>query len=112
MARPYATPRLLKYCDELCGIVLAAGLDAEASAGLFRMLGHFMDGALLYTALGPGRAHKPAPAPAPVDPDLFPHLSRLGPYLRRDLAAAYFEFGLERLIADFTRLVKQHRQGR
>ncbi len=112
VTRPYATPRLLKYCDDLCGIVLAAGLDAEASAGLFRMLGHFMDGALLYTALGPGRAHKPAAAAAIVDADLYPRLAQLGPYLRRDLAATYFEFGLERLIADFTRLVKQHRQAR
>lgn len=109
VTRPYGTDRLLKYCDELCAIILAAGLDAEASARLFRMLGHFMDGALLYTALGPGRAHKAAPAPPPVDAELFPNLAQLGPYLRRDLAAAYFEFGLERLIADFIRLARQSR---
>ena len=53
-----------------------------------------------------------AAAAASVDSDAYPNLAQLGPYLRRDLAAAYFEFGLERLIADFTRLVKQHRLGR
>lgn len=99
LTRPYTTEVQLAYCDRLCALMLEAGLGPEGTAKLFRLVGHYLDGVLLYTALGPGRLHDPAPPPVPVDPARFPSLSQVGPHLRRDLAKEHFEFGLERVIA-------------
>ena len=52
------------------------------------------------------RTEATAPPPVPVDPARFPHLARVGPHLRRDLAKHHFEFGLERLFADCARIAK------
>ncbi len=107
LTRPYTTEAQLAYCDRLCALVGEAGLDPQGTALLFRLVGHYLDGALLYTALGPGRVHDPAPPPAPVDPERFPALARVGPHLRRQLADAHFEFGLERIIEACVRAAKR-----
>ncbi len=107
LTRPYTTETQLTYCDRLCALMGEAGLDPQGTAVLFRLVGHYLDGALLYTALGPGRVHDPAPPPEPVDPRRFPALARVGPHLRRQLADAHFEFGLERIIEACVRAAKR-----
>lgn len=108
VVRPYRTDRLLKFCDDLLRIYQEAGLDPRSSAMLFRILGHWLDGAALYTSEGPGKKGKVPPL-VPVDPGRYPALAVIGPHLSRALAEAHFEWGLERMLAEVQREARRLR---
>ncbi len=99
LTRPYRTLPLLDYCEGLASLIAALELPPRASARAFRLVGHWLDGTLLYASAGPARTHAPAPPPVPLDPDLHPNLAALAPHLARSEAERHFEFGLEQMIA-------------
>ncbi len=108
VVRPYRTERLQEFCDDLLRIYHEAGFAPGTSAKLFRILGHWLDGAALYTSEGPARRGK-VPPPAPVDPERYPALAAIGPHLSRTLAEAHFEWGLERMLAEVQREARRLR---
>jgi AcrR family transcriptional regulator len=108
LTRPYQTPALLAYCERIVAMVAALGMDPERTAKAFRFVGHFVDGAMLYASAGPARKQgPPVPAAPPLDPAVYPQLSRVGPHLSRTKAEQHFEFGLERMIDELRRMAKE-----
>jgi AcrR family transcriptional regulator len=108
LTRPYQTPRLLAYCETIVAMVAALGMSPERTAQAFRLVGHFVDGAMLYASAGPARKQGPAvPPPPPLDPAIYPQLARVGPHLSRTKAEQHFEFGLERMIEELRRMAKE-----
>jgi AcrR family transcriptional regulator len=105
LTRPYMTERVLRFCDRALATIRAGGFDDAATARIFRLFGHFLDGACLYVAEGPAR-REGAPVPPPVDVSSgdFPHLAAARPHLARSQADAHFEFGLEQLLQLFERM--------
>lgn len=105
LTRPYRTPLLLDYCEGLAGMVAALGLPPADAAKAFRLVGHWLDGALLYVSAGPARKQGPAvPPPAPLDPTRHGNLLALAPHLGRAEAEVHFESGLDQLIAALARM--------
>ena len=105
LTRPYRTTPLLDYCERLAAMVAALGLGPKGSARAFRLVGHWLDGALLYASAGPARKTQPAvPPPTPLDPARHAHLAAIAPHLARGEAEAHFEFGMERILAELKAL--------
>lgn len=104
LTRPYLSEGVLAYCDRLLKIFLDAGFPPQEAARAFRLVGHFLDGATLYTSQGPARPG--GPPPAPVDEARFPHLAACRSHLARTQAKAHFAYGLERLAAELRRQLK------
>ena len=107
LTRPYQTATLLRFCDRLLQIFLEAGFAPAEATRAFRLLGHFLDGATLYISQGPASSF--APPPAPVDPEHFPALAACRPHLARAHAEGHFQVGLDRLLADLERQLRESR---
>jgi AcrR family transcriptional regulator len=86
----------------------ATGLDAEARARHFRIVGYYITGAALDEALGYAKGPSAAD---PVPPDEarrdFPAIMAVGPYFGQDHHWATFEHGMEALLAEIVKDVEK-----
>jgi AcrR family transcriptional regulator len=99
VTRPFMTERVLQFCDDALASIRAGGFDEAMTAHVFRLFGHFLDGACIYESEGPARrAGAPVPPPVAVDEERFPHRAAARPHRARARAGEHFEFGLEQLL--------------
>lgn len=87
----------LDFLERTLAILAAAGLEPQAQARHFRILGHYLVGACLDEVVkGPSATH---PVPFEEARLAYPGLMAVGPYFAGDRQKATFEAGIDLLIA-------------
>ena len=98
----------LTYLDRILRVFEMTGLDDEARARQFRILGYYLTGACWDEALGYARGSSAA---NPVPPDEarrdFPAIMAVGPYFGTDRHQLTFDAGIDILIAGMEAEIRQ-----
>jgi hypothetical protein len=103
----------LGFLDRILKIYEATGLDAEARARHFRILGYYVVGALIDETMGYARGPS-AIAPVPEDEARrdFPAITAVGPYFGTDRHKLTFDAGIAILIGAIEAEIRQISSGR
>jgi AcrR family transcriptional regulator len=101
VGRRFNSPGAFAAYERLLQVFAELGLDAAQSAGWFRTLGYFMNGAGMADIASREQTPDATPlvlerAPASV---AYPHVAAVAPYLRVERLDEVFEFGFETLLA-------------
>jgi AcrR family transcriptional regulator len=112
-ARRFRTPRALAFYEHLLQTFRDAGFDAHHSARFFRLAGGFVIGAGV-AEIG-SRALNPDATPVVLedffDPEHYPRVSEVVPYLRISQLDDIFEYGIETIIQAMQRHLNSNRDG-
>lgn len=108
-ARRFNTPAALGFLEKLLTLLQDAGLSAERAARHFRLLGYFLNGALLSELTISGQ--RPDSTGSTVDsgvPAHYPAIAKSAPYLGPTYLDATFDEGTEALLALIAAELEQH----